>query len=67
LYYELKNTNPDSVPVDGLGILPGDGVVRVDLDSDAAVNFAHTRGLSLAQVNLPHGVEVTAVIEGAHA
>lgn len=63
MYYELENTNPDDVPVDNFGVLPGGSVVRVT--DVQAQNFEWLRGLTLAQAKLPDGVVVHVVVEAS--
>jgi hypothetical protein len=65
LYYELENTNPDDVPVDNFGVLPGESVVRVS--DQQAETFLQMRGLTFAQAKLPRGVEVTVFLEKVKA
>lgn len=65
MHYELENTNPDDVPVDNFGVLPGESVVKVS--DQQAENFRQMRGLTFAQAKLPHGVEVTLVLEKVEA
>lgn len=58
--YQLASRREETVTIDGLGVLQPDEVKDVtDLEAE---NFFRSRGLTLAQVRLPEGVEVTVVL-----
>lgn len=61
--YQLASRREEAVTVDGLGVLqPGE---TYEVDEGAAEAFRLFRGLSLPQVHLPEGVELTVVLDAS--